>query len=157
MKRAGIAVLLLASATLPASAVETWQGDLFVTAATNACDGQGGPGINTNDFFRAAFRPRGVDGNGPDTRLALFAPRNAHHIAIVGKRLTGAGNYTAHAITGAGGGGEYAGTYGQGSTKPPAPTPNTPAVAVKVKLNRFADKPGCSVTLQGVLGNRPGL
>src|SRR5688572_22223940 len=118
MKRLAIAASVLACATLPASAIETWQGDLFVTAATAACNGPGTPGITVNDFFRAVFRPRNLEDNGVDTRLALFSTRNAHRVFIENAPLSGAGNYNGVFIGGTGGFTSYAATFASASTTP---------------------------------------
>ena len=154
MKRVAIAALLLGCASLPAQAAETWQGDLFVTAATAACNGPSTPGLTVGEFMRAVFRPRGVSDNGANTKLALFLARNTHHVEIAHKALTGAGNYAARWVTGSGNFLIYTGQYAAASTTP-APTDTTQTVVVAVQLKGFGGIAACNVTLRGSLGLRP--
>jgi hypothetical protein len=155
MKRLAITAALCALTGVPASAFETWQGDLFVTTATSQCTTvQGSPNVTVNDFFRAVFRPAGVSDNGPDSKLALYHPRNAHHIEIDNKALTGSGNFAGRWITGGGNFVSYAGTYVAASATP-APAIGVETVVVHVQVRKFGNTVGCNVTLHGSLGNRP--
>jgi hypothetical protein len=153
MKHLAITALLLA-APFPALAIETWQGDLFVTAATASCSSAG---TSVNDFFRAVFRPRNLEDNGQDTRLSLIASRSAQRYFFQSRALIGAGPYQGDTITGTAAVDSWNGTFAAASIAPQQPLVTTPTVVVKVTLNTFANTANCTVTLQGSLGNRPNL
>jgi hypothetical protein len=154
MKRLAIATVLLAGTAFPASAVEVWQGDMFITAASAACVAEG---YTVNDFFRAVYRPRNVEDNGIDTRLSLISARNAHRFLVENAPLTGAGNYHGNKIGSTAAFSSWDSTFSAASVTPPLPTVNTQTVVIKVTFKDFADFPGCTATLQGSLGNRPNL
>jgi hypothetical protein len=154
MKRLVMATWLAGILVSPAAAVEVWQGDLFVTAATAAC-AQAGVGVN--DFFRAVYRPRNVEDNGQDTRLSLFASRSAHRIVVGNGALAGTGNYTGLQLASTTGVETYNGVFAGAAVTPASPTPNTQTVVVRVTLRTFTGEAGCNATLQGSLGNRPNL
>ena len=161
MKRlsiAGIAGLLLIAAAPSASAIEVWQGDLFITTANNSCVNAG---WTVNRFFDAVLRPNDLEDNGTNTLLALFQERYAARYVVAGA-LAGNGTYNARHITStAGGGGGPSGglwsaNFSVASLKP-VPAVGRPSVKVRVRFTRFADTAGCTVTLQGTLGLRPNL
>ena len=149
--KAGIAGILLAAATSSASAIEVWQGNLFITAANNACNGTP---WTVNTFFTAVYRPSGLSNNGGSTRLALFLTRYAATYAVSGA-LSGNGQYQATRITPAASVFDWSGTYAKASVKPASPTATTKTVVVKVQLAKFGNTGKCKVTLQGSLGKRP--
>jgi hypothetical protein len=153
--KAGIAGVLLAAATSSASAVEVWQGHLFITTASNGCNASNWA---VNQFFNAVLRPNDLEDNGPFTLLALFRDRYAARYRF-GGALAGNGTYDGRHITSTatvGSTGSFSGNYSKGSVKP-VPAVGKPSLKVRVKLTGFGDNANCAVTLEGTLGLRPNL
>ena len=151
--KAGIAGVLLAAATSSASAIEVWQGNLFITAANAACAGN----WSANQFFTAVYRPAGLSDNGPSTMLALFGQRTAMSYVVDGA-LSGNGTYTGRRLLSSAGFFFWEnGTYSQATVTPASVSKITKTVVIRVKLATFANTGNCTVTLQGSLGKRPDL
>jgi hypothetical protein len=153
MKRLASVCLLLGATSFPAFGLEVWQGDMFVTAASPRCARNG---VSVNDFFRAVFRPRGLENNGADTRLSLFGTRSAHRYLFRNRALAGDGQYQGDFISPQAVVASWNGEFSDASVEPPSPTGSTPTVVVKLRLRDFGDF-GCTLTLEGSLGNRPNL
>jgi hypothetical protein len=148
LAKAGVAGILLAAATTSASAIEVWQGNLFITVANPACAGN----WTANQFFTAVYRPAGLSDNGPNTLLALFGQRTAMSYAVEGA-LSGNGTYTGRRFLSSAFFTFWEnGTYSQATVTKIAKT-----VLVKVRLKKFGNSGDCTVTLQGSLGKRPDL
>jgi hypothetical protein len=135
--------------------VQTWQGDLFITAVTPACERNG---IRTNTYYRAVFRPRNIENNGPDTSISFFASANGHNYVFKNNGLaSGKGPYSGLVITSLPTVISWSGTFSDASTKPAVFSATTPAVFVKIKMKNFPGVAGCDATFEGSFGNRPGL
>ncbi len=154
MKRVVVVAVFLAVTVVHAFATEVWQGDMFVTAKTAACDADG---VDVGDFMRAVYRPRNVEDNGVDTKLALYGSRSAHRYKVVNAALSGAGPYEGDKIGPTALTSAWSATFVNTSVAPALPTPNTQSVVIKVTFRNFGDLVGCTATLKGSLWNRPSL
>jgi hypothetical protein len=153
LAKTSLAAALLVAVTTSASAVEVWQGHLFITAANRACNAGN---WRVNVFFNAVYLPAGVSDNGPTTFLALFHSRNAMSFAVNGA-LSGAGGYNAGRIRPTGPTQSWSGSFSKARVTPASPSDTTPTVTVRVQLNPFGNVPNCTAMLQGSLGKRPDL
>jgi hypothetical protein len=149
----GVAAILLAATTSSASAIEVWQGHLFITGTNPACENAD---WKVNDYFNAVYRPAGLSDNGTSTLLALFKPRTAMTYAVSGA-LSGNGTYTATRIAPAGNAFEWNATYSNAVVGPGSVTDTTKTVVIRVRLTKFANSGNCALMLQGSLGKRPDL
>jgi hypothetical protein len=153
---ASLAGLLLVASASSASAIQVWQGHLFITAASKDCVDAG---WTVNRFFNAVLRPYDIEDNGPNTLLALFQDRYAASYSFAGS-LSGNRIYSARHITSTAGGGgpsgPWSGWYSRGRVRP-VPTESRPYLTVRVVVSDFAHTAGCNVKLEGTLGLRPNL
>jgi hypothetical protein len=152
MKKFLVGAGMLLGAVAPASAVEVWQGDLFLTVVGGACK----PNWGVNDFVRAVFRPANLSDNGPDSRLALFSTRVVQRYTVAGGPFK-SGSFAATGIFSSTNMPNWTGTLSQVNVKPATQTASTPSVTIKARISNFSDIDGCIVTLEGVLGKRPDL
>jgi len=149
---------LLLAMTSNASALETWQGHLFVIATSGTCDNDPtGIPITKNQFFTAIFRPRNLEDNGPDTYLSLVSQRGANSYKFANKALTGSGSVSYTGVSTKGHTYTLTTTYSGASVAPAAPTVNTQTVVVTITIANVTGYNGCTATLKGSLGNRPNL
>jgi hypothetical protein len=153
MKRLVTTAALLAGLVSSASAVEVWQGDLFITTANATCRENG---VNVNDFVRAVYRPANVSDNGPDARLSLVGTRNAQRYSFTGVLVDGGGSYNGQIISSTANYGTWSDTYQGAKVRPVTPAVTTPTVTFKIVIKQYATFAGCNVTLSGSLGHRPG-
>jgi hypothetical protein len=153
MNRIALAGMLLAATISSASALE-WQGDLFITKSNAACRNEG---FEVNQFFRSVLQPAGAAlGNDTNTRLSLIGQRNAQRIFLQNDVLDGSGPYNGTFITSRAGFASWTdGTFSGAKLKPATLATSTPSIIVKVTINKFANIVGCSLTLEGTLGQRP--
>jgi hypothetical protein len=150
MKRLAITAVLLAAASSPALAVQTWQGDIYITAVTAACESVG---IKSNTFYRAVYRPKNIEDNGSVSKLAFFSSINAHSYTFSNVSSSGTGRYTGVVINSWPKVLRYSGTFENTSFTPTTFSATTQTLVVRLTLKNFVNTPGCSVTLRAGLGN----
>jgi hypothetical protein len=153
MKGSLVAAVIVAASASPAFSAQVWQGDLFLTGVAAACKDSG---FAENDFMRAVFKPAGIEDNGTDSRLLLVGTRNAVRIAVTNGSFAGSGSYTGAAFSSQASQLSWTGTFAGVKIKP-APSVNVASLSFQMKVTSFFDIKGCTVTLKGSLGVRPGL
>ncbi len=147
-----LATALLCGQGISAQAAEViWQGDMFVTVANAACESGG---IVVGSFYRAVFKPRNLEDNPADTRLAMFGSRQALHHNWTGANY-GNGPVDGIVIGSKGNAGSVSSTFSQALIQPATLTATTKTVTVKGRITNFFAVSGCTATLIGSLGNRP--
>ena len=154
MKRLILTGLVLSGLMVPAQATEVWQGTMFVTAANSPCRADG---VVVGDFYLAVYRPRNVEDNGVDTRLALFTTRSANRYIVINKPFDGNGRYEGIRVSTTALVQDWSGNFSGATVNPPSPTPSTQTVEITVTFTKFNNNSGCTATLVGSLTNRPAL
>ncbi|HVZ50515.1 MAG TPA: hypothetical protein VG986_00995 [Pseudolabrys sp.] len=149
------AAAILVISTAPAFAYKVWQGTLFFTATDINAAACSGSGVSQYSSVLAVMAPAKIDTNGTNTRLTIFFPRSASNFTIANGTLNGAGNYTGTELSSKAHVFSWSGKFSGASTKP-TPIATTPSIAVKFTVTNFENLIGCSATLAGVLGLRPG-
>jgi hypothetical protein len=94
MKRLVLASALLAGTISTVSAVEVWQGDMFITAASAGC---AATPHGVGSFYRSVYRPNGVEDNGNFEAISFVTPRAVFRVAVNGS-FPAAGSYFAAGI-----------------------------------------------------------
>jgi hypothetical protein len=150
MKRLAITAALCVLTGVPASAVEVWQGDLFISAATTQC---ASAGFAKDDFFRAVYRPANISDNGAAARLTLLTPRAAARIAATEGDFVRNGDYSGKFFSSRAGLLEWDSTILTENIG--AVTETSPRVDVLLGMRNFTGVVGCSVTVRGTLTHRP--
>lgn len=132
----------------PAFAVQTWQGDIYITAVTTACESVG---IRSNTFYRAVYRPKNIEDNGSVSRLAFFSSTNSHIYTF--SNVSASGRYSGVVISSFPKILRYSGPFESASFGPPTFSATTQTLILKLTLKNFVGAVGCNVTLRAGLGN----
>jgi hypothetical protein len=137
--------VLLAAASSPAFA-KPWQGDLFITAVTPACESNG---ITLNSFYRSILKTPQI--------FSLISPTSAQYYFIphLNGLHQGDGDYIAIGINSTSVLKKWRGEFSNASQTPQAVFPGTRNLAIKITLNDFAGIAGCTAALAGSIGDRP--
>jgi hypothetical protein len=151
MKPFLLACALLAGSAFPAMA-QVWQGDAFIVKITPACKTNGWA---VGDFFRTVMSPANVGENDANSRLSLYGARVAQRFFMQNQALAGNGTYTGTFITSRAGFLSWTNGTFSGARIKPAATPTTQTLSLNIKVARFSDLDGCTVTLEGSLNLRP--
>jgi hypothetical protein len=154
MKRLAIIGVLLAAACSPAFAAKTWQGDLFVTAVTPACESDG---IAVNSFYRSVLEPQNYGGGAPATHFILVSPTSAQYYKLNANSSFqgGQGGYKGVSINSTSVLKEWVGQFSNASRKPQLISFGTRNLAIRITINDFAGIAGCTAALAGSIGDRP--
>ncbi len=139
-----------ALATLPANALTTWQGDVFLKTATGPCEAQG---ITADTFYRGIYRPANIDDNGTSMELAFIGTRGAFHFEKTGAFANG--SWTSAAISARAHLFSYTATVTAAKSAPASPTMTTQAITLSGKIANYFGAAGCTVTFIGTFGLRP--
>jgi len=154
---AAVAAIFASVGTASAATFYSWQGDLFITAASPAaaCNAVR---MRVGDFARGVFRPRNLGDNGPNDLLAWHFGKSAGQIAASGP-LNGetTAAFTRY-IYGSGGFGQLSNMPLSGVTvAPSAPVIGTPTIAITMTIpNVYSSPPpaapsGCNIQFKGTL------
>ncbi len=150
---AATAIVLATAAA--ANAATLWQGDLFITTASNGCPSLG---TNVGDFAQVIFAPQGLPGNSTD-QLSAFFPRGAatQIEPASGGSLNKATSYN---LTNIDLNNANTATVPQSAlnikvTPYPVKAGNVVTISFSI-ANFYSSNNACSVTLSGTLIQRPG-
>ena len=143
--------------TAAANAQTVWQGDLFVTAVTSACNSPV-VALNVGDFIQAILAPKNLSGNGSSDSLNVFLPRGAaYNIVPQNGTLNAATAFKLVGIHHDGtAGSSTPSSQGPFSVSPSTIASVTPSVTLSFTWHGYDGVSGCSVSFQGVLTRRPG-
>lgn len=147
------AAAILATSSVVANAGALWQGDLFVTSATTACNSKG---TNAGDFSQAVYSPLGDAGNGgTQDRLAIFFPRGTAFLVVPasGGTLNNATKVNVTAIHSNATGGSA--TWSVSGLAVSQPVQAGVPVKISFGLSNFLGVSGCNVSLSGTLAPKP--
>jgi hypothetical protein len=134
-----------------AFAVEVWQGEAVVTQASGSCTFPGherrtiGPGT----ILKSVLRPRGIDNNGPSTRLSFTHDSGAMFAMIINGAPTPNGDFTGFGATHSGliVANRFAG-YASYQQAPVTVTAATVFVTVSARVEDFMFLVGCDASFR---------
>jgi hypothetical protein len=156
------AALFVGLITSAVAAPPTWQGDMFVTAVSNAANCSA-VNVSVGDFYRTILRPKGLTvDSGPADLIAFHSNRAAVQLkptAPTATSLQGATAATSNTIFGSAGYAQIAGVVITASLSPYPVVLATASVTVSMTINNVFSKnaatpSGCNITIRGVLGKR---
>jgi len=166
MKRTFLCGAFLAALSTPAfAAPPTWQGDMFVTAITEASPGVSCKNVNVSvgDFYRTILRPKNLTAeSGTSDLIAFHSNRSAIWLKptspVVGQ-LNGATQASINIIYGSSGFQAFTARPITASVSPYPVALATPSVTVQMTIQNVFSKDsvtpsGCNATVRGVLGKR---
>jgi hypothetical protein len=164
MKRALIAAALFGGLmTSAAAAPPTWQGDMFVTAVSNAANCTA-VNVAVGDFYRTILRPKGLAADsGTADQIAFHSNRASIQLkptAPTTTSLNGATAATVNVIYGSAGYNQFTGVPITATLIPYPVALATASVTITMTMNNVFSKPapslpsGCNITIRGVLGKR---
>jgi hypothetical protein len=147
---AGALAAALPAAGPAAAQPPIWQGDMFITSATQACATSGA--AVADDFFTAVYRPN-ITGQSQES-LALFSGRAAWLLNAIEKSLRGRAVADSHVIS------SDATIHSSSATvvlriAPATIAPTTRVVTISGTLTGFFNNVGCDVGVSAALGLRP--
>jgi hypothetical protein len=163
MKRALIAAALFAGLmTSAAAAPPTWQGDMFVTAVSNAANCTA-VNVAVGDFYRTVLRPKSLTADsGPADLIAFHSNRSAVQVvpsSPTSTTLNGATAATTRVIYGSAGFNQFTAVPITASLSPYPVALATASVTITMTMNNVFSKnsatpSNCNITIRGVLGKR---
>lgn len=130
-----------------------WQGEAVVLTATAQCSAASAERskIGKGTVLKTVVRPRGLGGNGNDSRL-LFAHDTQSLFAMDlagGLTISGAGTYAAYGSNSSGLlKANVGGNYHAFALAPASPTASTPSVTLTGSIDNFMFITGCTVSFR---------
>jgi len=151
MNRFVLSVAVLISTSVAANAAANFQGDFFLTEATQPCLDNG---WSVGNYGRVRYQPPNIDGNDKNSRFGIHFNTFAIGYFVKGKITKKFKKAVAGAVA--------ASSFSQGNAKmryttmdPSNVNANTQNIILVVEIKDYDGNPGCNVTLGGALTKRP--